>query len=76
MAAVAIKRGLMHLMAKKKIAALPEADKVFLNQLKTGSPDVTQPNIAQKVEELQKQRIVFEKVTTVNDEIHVSWVSY
>lgn len=75
-ATVAIKRRLMHMVAKKKIAALPDADKAFLNRLKTDNPEFTQPSIAQKVEELQKQRIIFEKVTTVNDDIHVSWATY
>jgi hypothetical protein len=76
-AIVAGKRGLMHMMTKKKIAALPEADKAFLNQVKTANPEVTQSSIALKVEEeLKKQRIIFEKVTTVNDEIHVSWATY
>ncbi len=64
--------------AEKKASELPEEDKAFLRQLTAPSDSNAPPQALseEKLEELRKQRLIHEKVSAVEDEVHVKWVPY
>ncbi|MGD0995332.1 MAG: exosortase/archaeosortase family protein [Candidatus Bathyarchaeia archaeon] len=76
------KKLLMRVAARKKIAALPEADKTLLKQLKNKqfeNPDLPQGNAnhyENKIEEFRQNQILYQKISAINDEIYVEWVPY
>ncbi len=64
--------------AEKKSSELPEEDKAFLRQLTAPSDPNAPPQVLseEKLEELRKQKLIHEKVSAVEDEVHVKWVPY
>jgi exosortase len=76
--AITGQRFIVRSAAKKKIAALPEADKALLKNLTspTYPNNSAQALSADKLDTLSKQQIVHEKVIAVDDQVYVKWVPY
>ena len=72
------KRVIIRDNAEEKVSELPEEDKAFLRQLKAPIDPNAPPQtlIEQKLEELSKQKLIYEKVSAVDDEVHAKWMPY
>lgn len=72
------KRVIVRDNAEEKVSELPEEDKAFLRQLNAPTDPNAPPQTpnAEKLEELSKQKLIYEKVSAVDDEVHVRWTPY
>ncbi len=71
------KRLLMHAAAKKKLATLSETDKSLVNQLKKHKFDEPLPEVsAEKIETLNQQHIIHQKLNANGADIYKRWVPY
>lgn len=64
--------------AEEKVSELPEEDKAFLRQLNAPSDPNSPPQALseEKLKELDKQKLIYEKVSAVDEEVHVKWTPY
>jgi hypothetical protein len=72
------KRVIIRDNAEKKVSELAEEDKAFLRQLKAPCDPNTSPEILsqEKLDALSGQKLIYEKVSAVDDEVHVKWTPY
>lgn len=72
------KRVIIRDNAEKKVSELPEEDKAFLKQL-NASTDPNSPADTfseEKLEALSKEKLIYQKVSAVDDQVHVRWTPY
>jgi hypothetical protein len=72
------KRVIIRDNAEEKVSELPEEDKALLRQLKAPVDPNAPPQMIseEKLEELSKEKLIYEKISAVDDEVHVKWTPY